>query len=390
MAGPAGNTGTTIKQLYTMIAANSPASLNYIKEIITQNPEIVKTLYSIPTKKEPIQQTLLMSAALRGNVGAMNILLENGAEINQENDLGQNALMFAILGKHLNAVEYLLTNTPVNRTKKNKNEKNALKYAVGIINKPTNISKGKSSSLELTTQLCSAENVNLQDNNGATALMYALAKNNFTVDKSFVNGELIPRTKIIKDGHIDVDLITLLLECGANPLIPTIHGDTFISSLKNIYNYRLGNSGDPNRPTIDYPTILDQIDKFIQTIARSSLDPKLKKQNIEKLSQMYKVMFGKYKKIKNLRSNEQDLHDQRIEDYDFKELEAEVAAEKAPNKLGAVPVAALNKLNVNVAPHAGGAKKRKPTRTHKGRKYVVRRGPRGGKYILVKQIKIYI
>ena len=38
----------------------------------------------------------------------------------------------------------------------------------------------------------------------------------------------------------------------------------------------------------------------------------------------------------------------------------------------------------------GGAKKRKPTHTHKGRKYVVRRGPRGGKYILVKQIKIYI
>ena len=84
-----------------------------------------------------------MSAALRGNVGAMNILLENGAEINQENDLGKNALIFAILGKHLNAVEYLLTNTPVNRTKKNKNEKNALKYAVGIINKPTNICNTK-------------------------------------------------------------------------------------------------------------------------------------------------------------------------------------------------------------------------------------------------------
>ena len=108
------------------------------------------------------------------------------------------------------------------------------------------------SSLELTTQLCSAENVHLHDNNGATALMYSLSKNNLTVDKSFVNGELVTLTPIIKDGHIDVDLITLLLECGANPLIPTIHGDTFISSSQILYMIiGMGNSGDPNRPTID-------------------------------------------------------------------------------------------------------------------------------------------
>ena len=181
MAGPAGNTGNPVQELHKEIVENNSNRLIIYKKLSHRIQKLLRHYISITTKKGSLQRTPLMSAAFYGNEGAMKILLENGAQINQENDLGQNALMFAILGKHLNAVEYLLTNTPVNRTKKNQNGKNALKYAVGVKNKPTNISKGKSSSLELTTQLCSAENVNLQDNNGATALMYALSKNNSSV-----------------------------------------------------------------------------------------------------------------------------------------------------------------------------------------------------------------
>ena len=51
MAGPAGNTGMTIKQLYTMIAANSPASLNYIKEIITQKQKLLRHYIQFLLKK---------------------------------------------------------------------------------------------------------------------------------------------------------------------------------------------------------------------------------------------------------------------------------------------------------------------------------------------------
>ncbi len=54
------------------------------------------------------KNTALMNAALRGNIKAMELLLENGADVNAKDTLGNRALDLAAGAGHIEAVELLL------------------------------------------------------------------------------------------------------------------------------------------------------------------------------------------------------------------------------------------------------------------------------------------
>ena len=52
--------------------------------------------------------TLLMAAAEKGHSGVVDLLLQRGANVNQQNSKGQAALRQAALGGHQPVVEALL------------------------------------------------------------------------------------------------------------------------------------------------------------------------------------------------------------------------------------------------------------------------------------------
>jgi ankyrin repeat protein len=53
--------------------------------------------------------TALMREALEGNTGAVEALLEQGADVNAKDDQGRTALMFAVVNAHADTVKTLLT-----------------------------------------------------------------------------------------------------------------------------------------------------------------------------------------------------------------------------------------------------------------------------------------
>ncbi|KLI29725.1 ankyrin repeat domain-containing protein, partial [Brachyspira hyodysenteriae] len=68
------------------------------------------TVCEIENEDMVISPTPLMNAAYNGNINIINMLLENGADINYTTDFGTTPLMMAASFNHFEAVKVLLEN----------------------------------------------------------------------------------------------------------------------------------------------------------------------------------------------------------------------------------------------------------------------------------------
>ena len=84
--------------------------LNIVRLLLLYNPNI----------KFEGNVTPLMLAARYGHTNIVNFLLENGANINDQDKDGVTALMFAVIFNHINIVTLLLLNQDVDPTITNK------------------------------------------------------------------------------------------------------------------------------------------------------------------------------------------------------------------------------------------------------------------------------
>ena len=81
--------------------------------------------------KGEFKTSILMEAAVRGNVGVMKLLIENGADLNMTDKDGWTALMGATVQGHMESVKLLLEQG-VEVNAKNHNGETALVMAAGM------------------------------------------------------------------------------------------------------------------------------------------------------------------------------------------------------------------------------------------------------------------
>ena len=81
--------------------------------------------------KGEFKTSILMEAAVRGNVGVMKLLIENGADLNMTDKDGWTALMGATVQGHMESVKLLLEQG-VEVNAKNNNGETALVMAAGM------------------------------------------------------------------------------------------------------------------------------------------------------------------------------------------------------------------------------------------------------------------
>jgi hypothetical protein len=125
-----------------------------------------------PNACYPNGTTALMVAANQGHVDVARLLLVSGATIDAQNDDGRTALMAAAGNNQIEIVRQLLTFDPSLAGK-------PINDIMALVNNPNSVI------------LARGADVNIQDNNGATALMFATLQG-------------------------DADMVRLILAAGAN------------------------------------------------------------------------------------------------------------------------------------------------------------------------------
>ena len=167
--------------------------------------------------------TVLIEAAWRGRDSAVFILIQNGADLNIQNNYGSSALYCAAGGRGNNKVITTLIEAGADLNIQNKVGKTALHNAA------------ENGSNEVITALIKAgADLNIQSKIGWTALYYAAANglNKVTTtlieagaDLNIQNNEGWTALAIAaSSGHIDI--VTTLMKAGADLKIQNKHGDT--------------------------------------------------------------------------------------------------------------------------------------------------------------------
>ena len=163
-------------------------------------------------------------AVMFDSLGIVKLLVENGADVNARDYIGETPLLSAILLSRSGIIEFLITN------------------GIGDSQLPTSV----------------RTNVNVVDNDGKTPLhitarrreigtVRLLLKANAEVDAQCNDG-WTPLHYAVK--HNNLEIVELLMVAGANPLKKTNDGRTALDNL-NVY-------GDP------------RIAKFLRSYTRSS------------------------------------------------------------------------------------------------------------------------
>lgn len=163
-------------------------------------------------------KTALIYAVLNNNIDIVEILISNGANINLQDNLGFTALMYASKEGKIDMVKILLQNG-ANPNITNYNITTALMYAaknghkeivqillkakanINVINTygvTALISAAITPHVEIIQMLINnSANINIQDHNGYTVLMYAIDKNH----KNLID-------QILKNSHVNIDIQT--------------------------------------------------------------------------------------------------------------------------------------------------------------------------------------
>lgn len=164
------------------------------------------------------KRTALMASVKSNNIDILETLISNGANVNLQDNLGFTALMYASKEGKIDMVKILLQNG-ANPNITNYNITTALIYAaknghkeivqillkakanINVINTygvTALISAAITPHLEIIQMLINnGANINIQDQNGYTILMYAIDKNH----KNIID-------QILKNSHVNIDIQT--------------------------------------------------------------------------------------------------------------------------------------------------------------------------------------
>ena len=169
---------------------------------------------ALNVRNKPDGNNLIMVASINNHPEIINLLLERGLDINEQNNLGKTALMLAIEAKNQDLVKILIEehNTDLEirdvngntayalATQKGSpaivdylNEKNANPHIInhdGITSLMMMVSSPVCPAFQVKKFLssCSLEEINAKDNNGYTALMHAMEKRPAHIDNLLTAG----------------------------------------------------------------------------------------------------------------------------------------------------------------------------------------------------------
>ena len=201
-----------------------------------------------------VQSSNLLAAATAGNLDAVNLSLQGGADSNAQNKQGKSALMWAAQGGHLSCVERLLA-AGADSNAQNEYGSTVLMFAT---------QKGHLACVERL--LAAGADSNAQNEDDQTALMWAAQKGHLACVKALVAGASNVNT-VNKDGNVALTFaagngqteivqilldegatlhLNLILERGSNALIVAAQGG-HLACVEAL----LAASADPNAQTKD-------------------------------------------------------------------------------------------------------------------------------------------
>jgi len=172
--------------------------------------------------QDEYRKTALMHASEEGHIDIVNALIEAGANINLQNNEGETALMYAASNNDLTMVNALIE-AGANINLQNNEGETALMHAAS------------NNDLTMVNALIEAgANINLQNNKGETALMYAASNNDLTMVNALIAAganinlqDEYRKTALMhasEEGHIDI--VNALIEAGANINLQNNEGET--------------------------------------------------------------------------------------------------------------------------------------------------------------------
>ena len=120
------------KHLCDLVGYGRYVEVEFIMEMLKSKTEDLSNLLSLKSEFEGFKgMTPLMAACQSGKLGNAKILLRNGAIVDDETDNGKTALMYASEMGHRNVVSLLLNDAGANLHATNKDNKDALAWAMG-------------------------------------------------------------------------------------------------------------------------------------------------------------------------------------------------------------------------------------------------------------------
>ena len=205
---------------------------------------------NIESFKQDAGTTALMIACYHGNVGILQLLIENNANLNLQTNTGWTGLMYATLLGKSEILNLLLQHKADVNIKKHSNGLTALTYACSTDNEPV-----------VKLLINNSANVNIKGKDGATPLYIASENGHLPVVEQLLQEKADPNTPMDNgttplfiaclNGHLPV--VERLLQEKANPNTPANDGATplYIASLNGhlpVVERLLQENVDPNTP----------------------------------------------------------------------------------------------------------------------------------------------
>jgi ankyrin repeat protein len=151
--------------LFTAFNAKTEISESFIDAVYDDNISLIDVYLVLGADIEylgTVENTALLLAAKKNNLQMMQLLIDNGANINAQNHYGISALMYAVDSRNVDMVTLLLLDNNIDVDLQSNKGCTALMLAA------------KHNRLDLVQQLVNAgAALSIQDNNGCDALCYA-------------------------------------------------------------------------------------------------------------------------------------------------------------------------------------------------------------------------